>query len=186
MNDAANAYDAHETAKPNEPTFTVQGGDPAGPLTVQFWADYARALARSLLDGTTIKRPRYEFVTTDVPDEFEPSEAAKVAADVLLRKATAAEQVGWAMKAYQRGEFDETEAPAPAAPGDDATATVEGRASLIKQASRLNNAVGIIKDAEEALLAMGDREVSEHLLGLIDDLKTVAGVVDPRKPGERS
>lgn len=187
MTDDTETYDAHETAKPNEPTFTVQGGDPAGPWTVQFWADLARATARSLLDGTTIRRPRYEFVTTEASDDFEPSEADKVAADVWLRKATAAEQVGWTMKAYQRGEADAPETKTEVSAEAADAATVESRAALIKQAGRLHNAIGIAKDAEEALATLGVLEpVQAAILNAIDQLKACAEAIDPRKPGERS
>jgi hypothetical protein len=40
--DRLGEYDAIETAKPGEPLFPIQGGDPFGPATVQFWVDLCR------------------------------------------------------------------------------------------------------------------------------------------------
>ena len=40
-------YDAIATAKPGEPLFPIQGGDPHGPATVEFWADLERRSARA-------------------------------------------------------------------------------------------------------------------------------------------
>ncbi len=66
-------YDAIETAKPGEPIFTLQGGDPFSPDTILHWAGLARAAG----------------LVADKPED-----AAK-----LLKKATAAEQVAWAFRA---------------------------------------------------------------------------------------
>ena len=179
-------YDAHETLKPKEPPFTVQGGDPIGPWTVQFWADAARATARAILDGTQLRRPNVEFATTDPDPTFEPSEADKVAADVWLRKATSAEQVGWSMMEYQRGQQS---APEQGAPDPDAEPEVvlESRSVLIRQVGRLNNAVGIAKEVEEALVAL-DMLAPEQaaILNAIGQLQACAAAIDPRKAGERS
>lgn len=75
--DRPGEYDAFETAKPGEPIFTLQGGDPLAPGTVMFWAEGARKAAFA---------------------EEKPARAR-----LLLTKATNAEFVAWAMTDYQRG-----------------------------------------------------------------------------------
>jgi hypothetical protein len=92
-------YDAIETAKPGEPLFPIQGGDPLGPPCVQFWADEARSLARRIMSGEEAG-----FQPGDGDEVYHPSEMDKRQAKKLLEKATQAEQVKWAMEAYQRGE----------------------------------------------------------------------------------
>jgi hypothetical protein len=180
-------YDAHETLKKDEPPFTVQGGDPLAPETVQFWADYARATARAILQGVTAK----VTATFEVPqgeDDFAPSEQDKVAADALLRRATAAEQVSWEMLAYQRGDETAPEVRATYS-GEPAerSETVETRRTLIKNASRLNNALAEANDVAEALAAIGECPTDEALIRTaVRNLRVAAEGIDPRKPGERS
>lgn len=72
------SYDAIGSAKADEPLFPIQGGDPFGPPTVLHWVKLCRQAGM---------------------DETDPKKAER-----LLRKATDAETVAWAMMAYQRGE----------------------------------------------------------------------------------
>lgn len=76
--DRIGVYDAIETAKPDEIIFPVQAGDPFGPPTVMHWVYLARIAGMA---------------------ETDPKKA-----EHLLKKASDAEQVAWAMMAYQRGE----------------------------------------------------------------------------------
>lgn len=77
--DQIGSYDAIESLKPGEPVFPLQGGDPLAPFCTMVWAWKARKLARSL------------------PEDDKRREK-------LLRKASMAEEVAWAMKDYQNGE----------------------------------------------------------------------------------
>jgi hypothetical protein len=159
-------YDAIETAKPDEPLFAIQGGDPLGPKTVQFWADEARKLAR------------------ETDDEKER--------DRLLRKASMAEEVVWAMKDYQAG----VEAvpgvrsnyadDGPTLPGDP-TDRIKTRAALIAGVGRLNNAIGIAKEVEETLAKIEQHpEAQAVILNGIDELKDAAALIEPRRGNVRS
>lgn len=78
--DRSGTYDAIATAKPGEPLFPIQGGDPHGPATVEFWADLERSAARK--------------------------EANAERAALRFRKAGDAEAIAWAMRAYQKGEVE--------------------------------------------------------------------------------
>ena len=46
-------YDAHQTLKPGEPHFTLQGGDPLAPKAISYYADLIRkdALKRDTKRG---------------------------------------------------------------------------------------------------------------------------------------
>lgn len=180
-------YDAHETLKKDEPPFTVQGGDPLAPETVQFWADYARATARAILQGVTAKAT----VTFEVPqgeDDFAPTEQDKVAADALLRRATAAEQVSWDMLAYQRGDETAPEVRATYS-GDpvEQSQTVETRRARIKSVSRLNNALAEANEVADKLDAIGECPADVAIIRTaVRNLRLAAEGIDPRRPGERS
>jgi len=159
-------YDAIETAKPDEPLFAIQGGDPLGPKTVLFWAGAARKLA-----GETENEKDRER---------------------LLRKATMAEEVAWAMQEYQRGVAPVEEVRASYAdeglslPGDPAD-RVKIRSALIAAVGRLNNAIGIAKEVEEALVAMEQHpEAQASILNGVDELKDAAALIEPRRGNERS
>jgi len=76
--DRLGSYDAIASAKPDEPLFPIQGGDPFGPPTVLHWVALCRAAGMA--------------------------ESSPKRADHLLRKASDAELVAWTMMAYQRGE----------------------------------------------------------------------------------
>jgi hypothetical protein len=81
---AAEALDAHPTLREGEPHFTLQGGDELSPPLVLLWAKGARALAETLPDDSLKQRN-------------------------LLIRATAAEEMAWAMQAYQKGHEAQAE-----------------------------------------------------------------------------
>lgn len=159
-------YDAIETLKPGEPVFPVQGGDPLGPATVQFWADGARKMARETEDEK--KR------------------------ETLLRKASMAEEVAWAMKDYQSGQepvagVRSNYADEGVSVGGELTDRIKIRRALIESVGTLHNAIGIAKTVEEALATLGLHEPEQAaILNAIDQLKAVAASIEPRREGERS
>lgn len=161
-------YDAIETLKPGEPVFPIQGGDPLGPKTVQFWADSARELAR------TVENEKQR--------------------DSLLRKATMAEQVGWAMTEYQAGQqplagerATYNEAEEQEGPGLDLADRIAIRRALIEGASAIHNAVGIAKEVEETLARLDlHPEEQAKILDLIAGLQAVAATIEPRRGNEQS
>jgi hypothetical protein len=159
-------YDAIETLKPGEPVFPIQGGDPLGPKTVQFWADSARELARTL-------------------DNDKQRES-------LMRKATMAEHVGWAMTEYQAGHQPVAGGRASynehvEASGPDLAERIAIRRALIDGARAIHNAVGIVKEVEETLARIGVHpDEQAKILDLIAGLQAVAAVVEPRRGNEQS
>lgn len=161
-------YDGMETAKTGEPVFTLQGGDPLGALTVIFWAWKARQLARTLDDGKDRER--------------------------LQRRASAAEEVAWAMRAYRNGEQKQpgerasyNDQPAPDAPASTEDQIAE-RAALITSVGHLNNAAAIAKSVSETLVGLGPQhfEADAKINAAIMLLQAAAEDIEPRRGNERS
>lgn len=157
------SYDAIETAKPGEPLFPIQGGDPLGPRVVQFWADEQRKQALECAD----QKQR----------------------DSMLKKATQAEQVGWAMTAYQKGEKEIEGKPAryndQEEERDEATRTA--RAILIKGVGQLHNSLAIAADVADELAKLrthADAEIT--IREAIALLKRAALEIEPRRGMERT
>lgn len=172
--DRPGSYDAIETAKPGEPLFPLQGGDPFAPATVQFWVDQCRRAGMKATD---------------------PKEA-----EHLLTKARDAEMVGWQMVEYQRGvqAKEKDEKPKPDAgrptysnwtdPSDDATkarrAEREGR---IAAAGRTHNAIAIAAEVIETLTKLRCCPEAEVLVReAVDKLREAAVEIEPRRGNERS
>lgn len=177
-------YDALETAKPDEPIFVLQGGDPFGPPTVQHWAELAREEARALQFGP----PDLEGADREA---YRPTEEQQARADKLLRKATQAEQVSWEMKAYQRGERAAPETRARyneelVAPADTAERTA-ARKALISGVGALHNAVGQAEEVRELLVTLEVHEAGVDLIARgIALLNEAAATIEPRRGSERS
>lgn len=169
--DRPGIYDAIETAKPGEPLFPIQGGDPFGPATVLFWVEKCRRAGMA---------------------EENPALAKE-----LLKKASSAEHVAWAMQDYQRGIEPERgtakEDTRPAYSGwvDPADAeTLERRrvrAGRIEAAEQLHNASGIAAGAAEALAKLRScPEAEAKVREAIETLVEAARDVEPRRGRERT
>ena len=157
-------YDAIATAKPGEPLFPIQGGDPHGPATVEFWADLERRAARA--------------------------EANAERAAARFRKAGDAEAIAWAMRAYQKGELAvaaERQAYADDALDDLDDAEQRLRRARIGSVERLNNLVGEGTDIADALEALGYREPAVAAIReAVSQLQVAALTIEPRRGRERS
>ncbi len=162
------SYDAIETAKPGEPLFPIQGGDPFGPPTVLHWARLAREAGEA---------------------EADEKRSAK-----LLRKATDAEQVAWDMQAYQRGHAAQSEAVKPSSYTGheivlDETADLarKVREAQIKGAAQLHNLVGVGTDIADTLASLDacSPEVAK-LRCAVEMVRTIADAIEPRRGSERS
>lgn len=180
-------FDALETAKPDEPIFVVQGGDPLGPPTVQFWADAARKEARRIMDGH-----RAGFEPADERDEYKPTSIDERDADKLLRKATNAEQVSWTMKAYQRGDVQPSGGRAsyndlPEVLTADGVDRAAKRRSSIAMVGQLQNSLAIAFEVAEGLSKLDlHPETEAKIRGAVTALQEAAREVEPRRGNERS
>jgi len=174
--DRPGTFDALSTALPGEPLFPLKGSDRFGPPTVLHWVDLARA------EGLRL--------TGDFPEgsgEYQQGEH-------LLQKATSAEQVAWAMQAYQKGHTapeerratyaDDTRAGLPATEID---ANRKAREARIRSSAALHNALSIAHEQAEMLAALGACPDETALIREgVEKLKAAAKGVDPRRGLERS
>lgn len=172
--DTMGEYDAIETAKPGEPLFPIQGGDPFGPPTVQFWVDLCRRAGM---------------------EEEDPKKA-----EALLRKASDAERIGWLMKDYQRGVAAAQPITGPDAP--KATPTYTGwndpadeetmarrkvRAGRIETAGQLHNIVAMASEAADRLAKLRCCPIEEVAIReAIEKLQGAAREIEPRRGMERT
>lgn len=122
-------FDAYETAKPNEPVFTLQGGDPFAPHLVLLWANMARMAAGSL----SYERLKEAVLGATNPIPVEEDEVQR---NTLLLKATSAEEVAWAMQAYQRDWAPQEEAQQPRVAGEYRQDIYDARKTLADWCSR--------------------------------------------------
>lgn len=159
--DRLGEYDAIETAKPGEPLFPIQGGDPFGPATVLHWARLCREAG---LEATKSEE-----------------------ADRLLRKASQAERVAWAMQDYQRGMEADPRAGTYHDTAADYLATADRRVGLIRGATRLHNVLADALPVAEMLARLRAHPEEEvRIRDAVATLKECALKIEPRRGNERT
>ena len=162
--------DAYETAKPDEPIFTLQGGDPLAAPLVRIWAYLARVRCGFTGDVSMIDAPIYVAKITSVEHDSEECRN-------LLIRATQAEQVSWYMDGYRRGEINLT---AELASVDDLEKldTYDIRRRFV---SRLQNSIGEILDFTEELIDRGFLESRKQSENAVAMLKALNELVEIRR-----
>lgn len=143
--------DAYPTAKPDEPTFTLQGGDPLAAPLVGLWARLARALC-----GMDIE-PSATMLNLDrIIAQYQISDNEREIDDLLTR-ATAAEQVMWSMEAYLKSGGSDAEAEAkPAGENSlDTAARLDLHDWRVRYASTVSGMAGTLNDMRLDLLQRG-------------------------------
>lgn len=152
----AGLFDGLVSAKPGEIIFVLQGLDPCAPPTIMQWACLTRERA------------------------FD--EPKKKKAQRLLRKATAAEEVAWAMQAQQRGEVPIAGVPSSYNDhGGQTDADRERHQMLVHGVTRLHNSVAESNDFAEALAAAGlHPDDVEKIRQAVALLKDAADNIEPR------
>jgi len=164
------AFDAFETAKPGEPIFTLQGGDPlAAPLVLQ-WAKAARLKGLELRESTN------------------PVEQDK--GEVLLLKATEAEQISWDMDRYRKGEAKvaqrsrtETESYSGHKASEEMVAQMDEHRSRLAAAQTLSYLSTAAFDAVKIARKYGLDEVADEVEGMVPRLKEASSAVQGRFRG---
>jgi hypothetical protein len=173
--------DAYATAKPDEPTFTLQGGDPLAPALVKLWALAARCRSgiisvESFLTKDTLNELTNATIRHSVADDDRER-------DNLLVRATAAEQVSWEMDAYRKGDHA-TDNPTEAA---DTHLTELERIDLhdlkVRCAGKFSNFRCEIHELREALFAKGyrDEEMFQRMGAAMDALQVIQDAIEPRR-----
>lgn len=175
--EAVAPLDAYATAKPDEPTFTLQGGDPlAGPL-VRLWALFARrraGLAR--IDPNTWFAEIIEAAIGSLIDSDERE------VDNLKIRATAAEVVSWSMDDYRKGNH--TDKPTEAA---NTHLTELQRIDLhdmkVRVAQQLSSFSGALVEMREELEKRGfnDLEALSDMKTASYNLRLLNEMIEPRR-----
>jgi hypothetical protein len=166
--------DGYESAKPDEPIFTLQGGDPLAAPLVRMWAYLARIRAGLSGDASMIDAPIFVAKTTSVSHDPQ-------ACNELLVRATAAEQISWHMDGYRRGEITHAAEIQRVSDLDKLDIyDVRRRCS-----SAISNFFSELNDFREELIRRGffenGSEIDNSILGAILSLKTVHGLVEIRR-----
>lgn len=175
--EAVAPLDAYVTAKPDEPTFTLQGGDPlAGPL-VRLWAFFARRRAMTVRIEQTIFG---ELIEAAIGHTVENDERE---VDNLLVRATAAEQVSWDMDAYRKGNHH-TELPTEAKDTHlDELQRIDLHDLKVRIVQKLSSYRGALAEFTDDLRAKGyqDEDTLAELMRISDALRDVYQTIEPRR-----
>ncbi len=163
--DRRGSYDAISSAKPGEPLFPIQGGDPLGPPTVLYWADLCRKAGLKESDPKKVEH--------------------------ALRKASDAEHVAWTMMAYQRGEVQPemrratyTDTPSVVHVAQEGR---QQREALIHGSGRLHNALSEAQEVADMLARLKVKPEQEvKVREAVALLKEAAFEIEPRRGNERS
>jgi hypothetical protein len=169
--------DAYATAKPDEPTFTLQGGDPlAGPL-VRTWAFLARrraGLARFEQGSFS------ELIEAAIGNSVEHDEQEH---NNLLVRATAAEQVSWSMDDYRRGNHH-TDKPTEAADTHlNELQRIDLHDMKVRIAQKLSSFAGAMVEMAQELSDRGyqDEDTLEHMAQVSGFLRSLNETIEPRR-----
>lgn len=177
--------DAFETAKPDEPIWTVQGGDPLGPPLLRLWSTAARiragAITPACLDEAALKGLVNAATSHLLTDERESQN--------LLVRATATEEISWSMDAYAKGQL---RADVPTEADDthiDEMARIDLHDARLYAAGRISNFFSelndILIDLVPQWMAAGGVDEAEPLIpelrDVIDRLRAIGNVVEPRR-----
>jgi hypothetical protein len=156
--DRPGEYDALETAKEGEPIFVLQGGDPLSSPTIHHWVALYRAQAAK--------------------------EENREKREAMLRKATAAETVAWAMDEYRRGEL----AAGRTEDRDHGLDGSERSAILARGADRVYNAIAELTDLAAVLFQQDEAAAADLLEASVRSLKVAVEEFEPRRHlrGERA
>lgn len=168
--------DAYATAKPDEPTFTLQGGDPLAAPLVRLWATAARFRAgigtpATMLDPSKLLIAAQQHSVVHNERECEN----------LKVRATAAEEVSWAMDAYANGEQC-VDVPSEAA---DTHLSELQRIDLhdlrVRAVGRINSMVAELNELRPALVKAGFEDYLGDLLNAENHLVEASRVIEPRR-----
>lgn len=163
IEEAVAPLDAYATAKPDEPVFTLQGGDPLAAPLVRLWAFFARRRAMAV----RIEQETFgELIEAAIGHTVEHDDREKQS---LLVRATAAEEVSWAMDAYAKGQVDADKPSEAADTHLDELARIDLHDLRVRLASRLSNHRCELIEMQEELRK---REFTDLIL--IEQLDTVA------------
>lgn len=167
--------DAYATAKPDEPIWTVQGGDPLGGPLLRIWAVFARIRAGVIKGGET--NVIFEQILKAANKNPPENEREK---DDLLVRATLTEQISWDMDAYRKGNHhvEQEEEVAPIA-----LDRIDLHDLKVRAAQKLSSFRGELNEIREALQKAGytEQEPLSDLKTAIYNLGLLKDMIEPRR-----
>lgn len=170
--------DAYATAKPDEPTFTLQGGDPLAPHLVRLWAWFARARA-GVMDAESFGQILLDTRDPIIDRNLAHDEREK---NSLLVRATAAEEVSWAMDAYLKGYRGEDKPSQAADTHLDELQRIDQHDLKVRVSQRLSNFRSEIGEMREALDKAGcDSDFWNDMLVVEQHLEELYQAIEPRR-----
>ena len=166
--------DCYKTAKPDEPVFTLQGGDPLAAPIVRIWALFAREAA-----GVIDSKLRSEILATRI----ERVDSKRERDDLLLR-ATQAEEVSWDMDDYLKQQSGAEEAKTPAENSLDTKAQLDLHDARLHAVSQLNNCIFEVNEIIENLLPSWPEDtkvIAAHLRDVVAGLELSRSWIKPSR-----
>ncbi len=166
--------DAYETAKSSEPIWTVQGGDPLGAPLLRIWAHFARIQAGVITSGTL--DAWFEQILRAANTHPPKNDAER---DEFLTRATATEEISWAMDAYLRGDKQEVKT--------EKRVTAMQRIDLFdarrRCVQRIHNAIAELEQFKGELETFGFmwEELGYAFFSVEEDMKGLARAVEVRR-----
>jgi hypothetical protein len=172
--------DGFESLKEGEPHFTLQGGDPLGAPMVQLWADLARVRA-GVISVQACEKVLADVVYQASRQEYAPESEREC--DLLLLRATKAEEQGWHMAQYfKHGSFAEDQTPEEYSDLDEAV-RIDLHDYRVKAAQTINGAVYEIDQIRQQLPKLGFND--EAPLRVLDEafnlLRSASADIEPRR-----
>lgn len=179
--EAVAPLDAYATAKPDEPTFTLQGGDPLAAHLVRAWAALARIRAGVMGATGLAAGDILGDCAIAAGDAVEHDEREQ---ENLLIRATAAEEVSWQMDAYLKGQPFKAETEVVVDDTPEELARIDLHDYRVRAAQKINNMVADLQDMIDDLAPRwNDRpESTETMLRQAKaHLELISHWVEPRR-----
>jgi hypothetical protein len=174
--------DAYETLKPDEPGWTVQGGDPLGGPLLRIWAAFTRLRAGVITPGAV--NTVFEEIRAAANRHPPENERER---DGLLIRATRTEEVSWNMDVYLKGEAKFEEQLHEADDEPDALARIDLHDYRVRAVSKINNAVAELVEIDEELAKRDfDAGGMPIIDGIIAELKALSDAIEPRRIMKRA
>ena len=175
--------DAYVTAKPDEPTWSVQGGDPLGGPLLRIWAAFARIQAGVIKPGVV------DGIFAELLNAANknPPENDRERTGLLIR-ATQTEEVSWTMDEYRAGRTGADIDPnVPLENSLDEKARLDLHDRRVHAAQTVNNMVAELNDISQAMTQFDFGDPLDHILlrETVENLKTLSGWLEPRRLFQR-
>lgn len=169
--------DAFESAKPDEPIWTVQGGDPLGGPLLRIWAIFARIQAGPTIPNVVnfVFEEILKAANKNIPREDKEKEE-------LLIRATETEQISWTMDEYRQGISSGEYIPRKSF---DVNERLDIHDIRRRCASFISASFSELNDYREALLNHGwlETKLDHEMKEIILDLRLLHDKIEIRREG---